>query len=63
LNVEINADQVELLKPTKKNVMMGSTLKDAAGKGARQLIAKRSIDMIDGNIGTVVCLTQVDKWR
>ncbi|KAI2508458.1 hypothetical protein MHU86_5985 [Fragilaria crotonensis] len=49
LNVEINADQVELLKPTQKNVMMGSILKDAAGKGARQLIAKRRIDMIDGN--------------
>jgi hypothetical protein len=52
LNVEMNAEQVELLKPTQKNVMMGSILKDAAGKGAVRLIAKRWIDMIDGNFGS-----------
>ncbi|KAI2494151.1 hypothetical protein MHU86_20383 [Fragilaria crotonensis] len=52
LNVEMNDDQVELLKPTQKNVMMGSILKDSAGKGALKLIAKRRIDMIDGNVGS-----------
>ena len=52
LNVDMNSDQDELLKPSQKSVMMGSILKDAAGKGARQLIAKRQIDMIDGNIGS-----------
>jgi hypothetical protein len=52
LNVEMNSDQAELLKPSQKSMMMGSILKDAAGKGARQLIAKRHIDMIDGNIGS-----------
>ena len=51
LNVEMNDDQVEL-KPTQKNVMMGSILKDSAGKGALKLIAKRRIDMIDGNVGS-----------
>ena len=52
LNAEMNAHQIELLKPTHKNVIMGSILKDAAGKGALQLIAKRRIDMMDGNIGS-----------
>jgi hypothetical protein len=50
LNVEVSADQVQLLKPMQKYVMMGSILKDLAGKGAYQLIAKRRIGMIDGNI-------------
>ena len=52
----MNAQQVELLKPTQKNVMMGSILKDAAGKGAVRLIAKRRIDMIDGSDGSCSCL-------
>ena len=41
-----------MLKPTHKNVVMGTILKDSDGKGARQLIAKHRIDMIDGNIGS-----------
>ena len=52
LNVEMNAEQVELLKPTEKNVMMGSILEDASGKGAVRLIAKRRIDMMDGKVGS-----------
>ena len=52
LNVEVTDDQVELLKPSVKDVMMGAILAEAAGKGARKLIAKRRIDMIDGNIGS-----------
>ena len=41
-----------MLKPTHKNVVMGTILNDSDGKGAYQLIAKRRIDMIDGNIGS-----------
>ncbi|KAI2498520.1 hypothetical protein MHU86_15980 [Fragilaria crotonensis] len=52
LNVEITDEQVELLKPSVKHVLMGAILAEAAGKGARKLIAKRRIDMIDGNIGS-----------
>ena len=52
LNVDMNPNQVELLKPMQKNVMMASILKDSAGKGALKLIAKHRIDMIDGNVGS-----------
>jgi hypothetical protein len=52
LDVKMSNAQIEMLKPTHKNVVMGTILKDSDGKGARQLIAKRRIDMIDGNIGS-----------
>jgi hypothetical protein len=52
LDIEINEAQIEMLKPTHKNVVMGTILNDSDGKGAYQLIAKRRIDMIDGNIGS-----------
>ena len=52
LDVETSNAQIEMLKPTHKNVVMGNILKDSDGKDARQLIAKRRIDMIDGNIGS-----------
>jgi hypothetical protein len=52
LNVELRADYVRLMKPMQKTVMMGCIPKDAAGKGAYQLIAKHRITMIDGNVGS-----------
>ena len=60
LNVEVTDDQVELLKPSVKHVMMGAILAEAAGKGARKLIAKRRIDIIDGNIGSYSRLLNSD---
>jgi hypothetical protein len=60
LNVEITDEQVELWKPRVKHVMMGAIHAEAAGKGARKLIAKRQIDMIDGNIGSYSRLLNSD---
>ncbi|KAI2510833.1 hypothetical protein MHU86_3619 [Fragilaria crotonensis] len=52
LDVDVKADQIKLLKPTHKNVVMGFILKDTMGPGATKLIAKRRIDALDGNVGS-----------
>jgi hypothetical protein len=52
LDVNATADQIELFKPTHKNVVMGFILKDTMGPGAVKLIAKRRIDVLDGNVGS-----------
>ena len=52
LDVDVKADQIMLLKPSHKNVVMGCILQDTIGPGAAKLIAKRRIDALDGNIGS-----------
>ncbi|KAI2491962.1 hypothetical protein MHU86_22582 [Fragilaria crotonensis] len=52
LDVHIKDDQMKLLKPTQKDVVMGCILQDTMGPGAVKLIAKRRIDALDGNVGS-----------
>ena len=52
LDVDVSADQIKLLKPTHKDIVMGSILRETIGIGAVKLIAKRRIDALDGNIGS-----------
>ena len=52
LDDDVKADQMKLLKPTQKDIVMGCTLQDTMGPGAVKLIAKRRIDALDGNVGS-----------
>jgi len=52
LDVEMSLQQEELLNPMCKNALMGQILYDVKGKGAVQKIAKRRLDMIEGNISS-----------
>ena len=44
--------QLTLLNPTQRDVLKGHMLYDVKGKGAITKIAKRRIDMIDGNVNS-----------
>jgi hypothetical protein len=50
LDIVVTTDQIALLKPTCKDVVMGSILRDTLGPTAKKLIAKRRIDAIDGRL-------------
>ena len=49
LDVEMSETQLNLLNPSYKDVVRGFLTYSAKGKGALSKIAKRKIDMIDGN--------------
>ena len=44
--------QRNLLNPTPKDVLLGFITHDVRGKGAVQKIAKRKIDLIEGNVNS-----------
>ena len=52
LNVEVSTDQLFLLNPSYVQVVTGHAMYDAVGKGAIHKIAKRRLDIIDGNVGS-----------
>ena len=52
LNLEHTPAQQKLLNPTYKHVLTGYILYDCKGKGAKQKLAKRRLDMIEGNVAS-----------
>lgn len=52
LDAAMSATQSELLNPQYKHVLTGHILYDCKGKGAVQKIAKRRLDMIEGNVAS-----------
>ena len=52
LDVDVKKDQIKLLKPSHKDVVMGCILQDTLRLAAAELIAKRRIDALDGNVGS-----------
>ena len=52
LDVDVKKDQIKLLKPSHKDVVMGCILQDTMGPAAAKLIAKCRIDALDGNVGS-----------
>ena len=52
LDVEMSTTQRNILNPTQKDVLLGFISYSVKGKGAVQKIAKRKIDLIEGNINS-----------
>jgi len=52
LDVHITKQQKDFLNPTIKQVTRGFILYDVKGKGAKELHAKRHLDMISGNVSS-----------
>lgn len=52
LDIVVTTDQIALLKPSCKDVVMGCILRDTLGPTAKKLIAKHRIDALDGNVGS-----------
>ena len=52
LDISISGDQLSLLQPTMKDVLHGSVISDAIGVGAKKKIAKRRINMLEGNVAS-----------
>ena len=52
LNVEMTSDQVELFNPSYKNVLQGYIMYDVRGAGAKKKLAKRRLDVLEGNVAS-----------
>ena len=52
LDISMSGDQLSLLQPTMKDVLHGSVISDAIGVGAKKKIAKRRINMLEGNVAS-----------
>ena len=52
LDVEVSTEQITLLNPKSQNVLRGFILQDSVGNGAKRMMAKRRLDIIDGNAGS-----------
>lgn len=52
LDVEVTQDQIDLLKPTPRDVQLGALIDQAAGEKATKAIAKRRVDMVSGNVNS-----------
>ena len=51
-NDAITKLQKDLLNPTQKQVIKGFILYDVKGKGAREKVARRRLDMVSGNVSS-----------
>ena len=64
LGIAMRDDQLSLLNPTTKHVLMGHILYDVKGKGAQQKLAKRRLDFIDGNTNSYAkCLNDPKRLK
>ncbi len=52
LDLSITNEQINFLAPTSKDVVQGSIIENAMGDGAMKKIAKRRINMFEGNIAS-----------
>ena len=52
LDIEYTKDQSRLFNPSYKNVLQGFIAYDVKGKGAMKRLAKRRLDVIEGNINS-----------
>jgi hypothetical protein len=52
VNVEYSKDQQQMLNPSYKHVLMGFICYDVKGEGAKQKIAKRRINLVEGNVNS-----------
>jgi hypothetical protein len=52
LQVDIKADQIDLLNPTSRDIQMAAILDQCMGNKATKKVAKRRIDMIEGNVNS-----------
>jgi hypothetical protein len=52
LDAHMTILQKQLLNPTHKQLVTGYVLFDCKGQGAMQMVAKRRLDMIEGNISS-----------
>ena len=52
LDLSITNEQINLLASTSKDVVQGSIIENAMGDGAKKKIAKRRINMFEGNIAS-----------
>jgi len=52
LDVHMNDDQRALFNPTYKNVLQGFIMYDVKGSGAKKKLAKRRLDVLEGNVAS-----------
>ena len=52
LDISIRRNHFSLLQPAMKDVLHGSVISDAIGVGAKKKIAKRRINMLEGNVAS-----------
>jgi len=52
VNVEVSTVQQQMLNPSYKHVLMGFICYDVRGEGAKQKIAKRRINLVEGNVNS-----------
>jgi hypothetical protein len=52
VNVEYSKVQQQMLNPSYKHVLMGFICYDVKGEGAKQKIAKRRINLVEGNVNS-----------
>jgi len=52
INVEVSQVQQQMLNPSYKHVLMGFICYDVRGEGAKQKIAKRRINLVEGNVNS-----------
>jgi len=52
LDVHMNDDQRALFNPTYKNVLQGFIMYDVKGSGAKKKLAKRKLDVFEGNVAS-----------
>ena len=70
LNLEITAEQKKNLNPTLKQVLVGSLTDEVMGVGAKRKLAKRRLEMIEGNVSSYSRiindseqLNQLKEWK
>ena len=64
LDINMSDDQRDLLMPSYKNVLQGFILYDVKGKGAKNKVAKRRLDMITGNVSSYArCLNDSKRLK
>ena len=65
LDISISGDQLSLLQPTMKDLLHGSVvISDTIGVGAKKKIAKRRINMFEGNVASYSrLLNSESQWK
>ena len=62
LDVEVSAEQKRLFNPSYKNVLQGFIMYDVKGAGAKNKVARRRLDILEGNVSSYArCLNDTKR--
>ena len=62
LDVEVSAEQKSLFNPSYKNVLQGFIMYDVKGAGAKNKVARRRLDILEGNVSSYArCLNDTKR--